>query len=30
MMLVMMRAMMGYQTGSHDRDDHPVDHERQL
>jgi len=27
MMFVMMRAMMGNQTGNHDRDDHPVDHE---
>lgn len=29
MMLVMMRTMMGSETGTHDRDDHPVDHEHQ-
>ena len=27
MMLVMMRTMMGNQTGIHDHDDHPVDHD---
>ena len=29
MMLVMMRTMMGNQTDTHHRDEHPVDHERQ-
>lgn len=28
MMFVMMRTMMGDQTGTRDRDDHPVDHDR--